>query len=143
MTRHRSSRLPSRPLACASGGRSSAYPGGMEGMYGFAADLPIDVEAIRARFHRMTDDELLRYGRACRYMCSPWANFGKPPRETAVVQLTRSTRRMEAETAAQDNPITMVGGWGSQGCPWHDCPTGCRRPSQSLALSLVTLCASF
>jgi hypothetical protein len=63
---------------------------GTEGMYAFAADLPIDVEAIRARFRRMTDDQLLRYGRACRYMCSRWANFGKPPRAEAVVQLNEA-----------------------------------------------------
>jgi hypothetical protein len=46
-----------------------------------------DVEELRARLRKMTDEELLRSGKNAAYMCSPWANMGKPPRETFVIQL--------------------------------------------------------
>jgi hypothetical protein len=55
-------------------------------MYRFATDAPIAVEEFRARLRKMTDAELLRFGKAARYMCSPAANFGKP-REAFVIQL--------------------------------------------------------
>jgi hypothetical protein len=54
-------------------------------VYTFAKDAPLDVEAFRTRLKKMTDADLLRYGRAGRYLCSPKANFWKPPRETFVV----------------------------------------------------------
>ena len=47
----------------------------------------VDVEALRQRLRKMTDAELLRFGKDNRYMCSPYANLGKPPLEPFVVQL--------------------------------------------------------
>jgi hypothetical protein len=47
----------------------------------------VDLEAYRARLRKMTDEELIREGRAGRYLCSPMANFGKPPRKVFVIQL--------------------------------------------------------
>jgi hypothetical protein len=47
----------------------------------------VDVEALRGRLRKMSDAELLRSGKAARFMCSPGANFGKPPRECFVIQL--------------------------------------------------------
>jgi hypothetical protein len=47
----------------------------------------IDLEAFRALLRKMTDEELIREGKAGRYMCSPMANFGKPPRKVFVIQL--------------------------------------------------------
>lgn len=35
----------------------------------------------------MTDEKLAQFGRDARYMCSPYANVGKPPREEFVIQL--------------------------------------------------------
>ena len=35
----------------------------------------------------MTDTELLLFGKDNRYMCSPYANVGKPPLEAFVIQL--------------------------------------------------------
>jgi len=46
----------------------------------------IDVEAFRVRLRKMTDEELTREGKAGRYMCSPAANLGKPPRRCFVIQ---------------------------------------------------------
>jgi hypothetical protein len=44
----------------------------------------INLEELRARLRKMTDAELIRFGRAARFLCRP----GKePPREAFVVQL--------------------------------------------------------
>ena len=47
----------------------------------------VDLEAYRARLRKMTDEELIREGKAGRHMCSPMANFGKPPRKVFVILL--------------------------------------------------------
>jgi hypothetical protein len=47
----------------------------------------IDIEAFRARLCKLTDEELIREGKAGRQMCSSMANFGKPPRKVFVIQL--------------------------------------------------------
>jgi hypothetical protein len=46
-----------------------------------------DLEKHRERIRNMTDKQLLEHGRACRYMCTPEANLGKPPQESSVVHL--------------------------------------------------------
>ena len=38
-------------------------------------------------FSKMTDEELVRFGKAAREVCSASANRGKPPREVFVIQL--------------------------------------------------------
>jgi len=43
--------------------------------------------SLRARLARMSDRELLEFGRAAAYMCSPYANLGQPPRKPFVLQL--------------------------------------------------------
>jgi hypothetical protein len=47
-------------------------------MYRFTQD-GVDLDELRARLRKMTDEELIRRGKAGRYMCSPQADFGKPP----------------------------------------------------------------
>ena len=49
-----------------------------------------DVNQLRQRLQKMTDDELHEFGKAAAYMCSPKANLGKPPREAFVVQLAEA-----------------------------------------------------
>jgi hypothetical protein len=53
-------------------------------MYRFATDSPIDLEELRARLRKMTDAQLLEYGKAAVHMCSKIANFGllRHPPET-------------------------------------------------------------
>ena len=41
----------------------------------------------RERLRKMSDAELIREGKAARYMCSPETNFGKPPRDEFVIGL--------------------------------------------------------
>jgi hypothetical protein len=42
-------------------------------------------EAIQKRIRKMSDEQLLRYGQAAKFMCSREANLG--PRKTFVSQL--------------------------------------------------------
>ena len=46
-----------------------------------------DEEKERERLRKMSDEELIREGRAARYLCSPATNFGKPPRDVYVIAL--------------------------------------------------------
>ena len=47
----------------------------------------VDIEDLRARLRKMTDAELLRFGKDNRYMCSSYTNMGKAPLEAFVIQL--------------------------------------------------------
>ncbi len=47
----------------------------------------LDVDALRTRLRKMSDQELREFGKAARYMVSPKANMGKPPLPTFVMQL--------------------------------------------------------
>jgi hypothetical protein len=49
-----------------------------------------NLEALRLRLSRMTDGEVLSYGQCCKYMCSPTANMGKPPRQEFAMQLVEA-----------------------------------------------------
>jgi hypothetical protein len=70
-------------------------------MYRFATEGPINIEEFRARLRKMTDAELLRDGKAARYMCSKIANFGKPPREVFVIQLKLCREEWRRRKAAK------------------------------------------
>jgi hypothetical protein len=55
--------------------------------YRFASNEPTDANEVRTRLQKMSDEQLLRFGKAAAFMCSPQANFGEPPREAFVIQL--------------------------------------------------------
>ena len=55
-------------------------------MYSFAKDSPLDIEELRARLRRMSDEALKQFGAAARYMCSPQASTGQPPRQAFVLE---------------------------------------------------------
>jgi hypothetical protein len=52
-----------------------------------ALNAELDVDQLRTRLARMNDRQLLEFGYAASYMCTPWANLGQPPREPFVLQL--------------------------------------------------------
>jgi hypothetical protein len=54
-----------------------------------------DLEMLRERLRKMTDKQLLKYGRACRYMCTPEANLGKPPQESSIIHLREARAEWE------------------------------------------------
>jgi hypothetical protein len=47
----------------------------------------VDLDELRIRLRKMTDADLIAFGNAAQYMCSPKANLGKPPRQPFVIQL--------------------------------------------------------
>jgi hypothetical protein len=49
-----------------------------------------DRDALRTRLRKMSDEELREFGKAARYMTSPFANMGKPPLPTFVLQLAEA-----------------------------------------------------
>jgi hypothetical protein len=67
---------------------------------------PFQIEEVRERLRKMTDAELIRYGRASAGMCSPEANFGEPPRQVFVDQL----REARAEWRRRHSTPTRIDG---------------------------------
>ena len=65
----------------------------------------LDVDALRMRLRKMSDEELRTFGKAARYMVSPTANMGKPPLPARVLQLEEARaewRRRRSEESARD-----------------------------------------
>jgi hypothetical protein len=54
----------------------------------------------------MSDEELIREGKNGRYLCSPMAKFGKPPRKFCVVQFEEL--KAEGRRRQSKNRITMA-----------------------------------
>jgi hypothetical protein len=46
-----------------------------------------EVEKERDRLRKLSDEELVREGKALRFFCAPNQNFGQPPREVFVIGL--------------------------------------------------------
>ena len=71
-------------------------------MYDLAGENELDLEALRTRLRRMSDRDLLRFGKSVRYMCTPEANLGKEPRKVLVIQLREAVeewrRRHQGES---------------------------------------------
>jgi hypothetical protein len=63
----------------------------------------LDVDGLRTRLRKMSDEELRKFGKAARYMVSPTANMGEPPLPAFVLQLEEARaewrrRRSESES---------------------------------------------
>ena len=52
-----------------------------------------NVENLRKRLQRMSDRELIQYGKACRGLVTPQANLGRPPREVFAMQLQEARKQ--------------------------------------------------
>jgi hypothetical protein len=72
----------------------------------------VDLDELRARLRKMTDADLIEFGKAARYMCSPKANLGKPPRQSFVIQLreARAEWRRRKDTPLSQLPASVYGG---------------------------------
>lgn len=55
-----------------------------------STEQPIDIAALRQRLTTMTDAALRKFGETSKFMCSPGANLGKPPREVFLIQLNEA-----------------------------------------------------
>jgi hypothetical protein len=73
-------------------------------LYRFTSSDALNVPELRERLRKMTDTELLRFAEAAKYMCSPEASFGHPPRHTYVVQLQEA--RTEWKRRKPEMPVT-------------------------------------
>jgi hypothetical protein len=47
----------------------------------------LNVDDVRTRLRKMSDEKLREFGKAARYMTTPRANLGKPPHPDYVLQL--------------------------------------------------------
>ena len=56
-------------------------------LYKFTLNDAQSLDELRQRLRKMDDTELLRFGKAAKYMCSPEANLATPRRESFVIQL--------------------------------------------------------
>jgi hypothetical protein len=59
-----------------------------------------DVDALRTRLRKMSDEELLEFGKAARYMVSPRANMGESAAASVRAAIRRSPGRVEAKALA-------------------------------------------
>ena len=60
----------------------------------------VDRDELRERLRKMSDNQLIEFGRAARFMCSSEASFGEPPRAAFVDQLNAAReewRRRKAQ----------------------------------------------
>jgi hypothetical protein len=66
-------------------------------------ESPIDLEQLRARLRKMSDEELLKFGKASASMCTLHANLGKPPHQAFVVQLEEARAEWKRRKAAKES----------------------------------------
>ena len=69
-----------------------------------ALEVDLDVDELRARLARMSDRALLEFGRAAAYMCTPYANLGKPPRKPFVLQLESARAEWRRRNGFESSP---------------------------------------
>jgi hypothetical protein len=63
-----------------------------------------DLEGFRARLRKMSDEKLVEYGEAARYMNSPQANFGEPPLPIHAIQLEETIAEWRRRHPKKENP---------------------------------------
>jgi hypothetical protein len=66
----------------------------------------IEVERLRVRLKGMTDEQLRQFGKAPRYMNSPYANNGKPPLEAFVIQWQEARAEWRRRYPKSTSPVS-------------------------------------
>jgi hypothetical protein len=69
-----------------------------------ALEADLDPDELRERLARMSDRALLEFGRAAAYMCTPYANLGKPPRKPFVMQLEAARAEWRRRHGSESSP---------------------------------------
>lgn len=59
------------------------------------SQVEVDLEGLRDRLQKMSDQELRRFELAAKFMCAPGTNLGKPSRQTFVTQLAEARAELE------------------------------------------------
>ncbi len=70
-----------------------------------------NLENIRKHLQRLSDEELIQFGKACRDMLTRQANLGRPPREVFVIQLQEARkewRRRHPKNAGRLRPLSRL-----------------------------------
>lgn len=70
---------------------------------GFTSENEVDLEGLRVRLRKMSDQELLPFGQAAKSMRSPDAYFGQPPRQVFVIQLQEARSELERRNAEKEH----------------------------------------
>jgi hypothetical protein len=73
----------------------------------------VDLEGLRRRLQKMKDQNLRQFETAAKFMCSPGANNGQPPRQTLVAQLDEARAELERRKTAEP-PCKDKAKYGSQ-----------------------------
>jgi hypothetical protein len=73
-------------------------------MYRFARDEEIDLNELRTWLRKMTDEDLLRFGKAARFMCRD-----QSPRQAFVVQLEGARAEWKRHPEPWGNPLLTCG----------------------------------
>jgi hypothetical protein len=68
-----------------------------------ALEASLDVDELRERLARMSDRQLLEFGHAAAYMCTPYANLGQPASAKAVRPAAPGGPQRVAEAARRDH----------------------------------------
>jgi hypothetical protein len=63
--------------------------------------LGFNLDELRARLTKMSDEKLREFGEAARYMVSPQANMGKPPLPIYEAQLEEATAEWRLRQSQQ------------------------------------------
>jgi hypothetical protein len=58
-----------------------------EGLMGSVNVNGFNIPQLRTHLRGMSDDELLKFGKAAKSLCDPKTNYGRPPREVFMIQL--------------------------------------------------------
>lgn len=85
----------------------------MSDMSHFSREVPIDPEDVRARLRKMSDAELLRFGKAARYMLFAGSESRQATARMFRGSVERSSERMETETcwlAVESSITSSLGG---------------------------------
>jgi hypothetical protein len=64
----------------------------------------VDLEGLRARFRKMSDEKLQRDIQAGKYLVFPQANFGKPPRQVFVIALQEAQSELKRRRNSEREP---------------------------------------
>jgi len=76
----------------------------------FVAFQPFQIEEVRARLRKLSDANLLRFGRAAASLCRPDGNFGHPPRRVFVEQLEEAREEWRRRHSTQTTVDCTIGG---------------------------------
>ena len=68
----------------------------------------LDVDGLRTRLRKMSDEELRKFGAAAQYMVSPTANMGRPPLPDFVLQLEEARVEWRRRYKAPDSHLRQT-----------------------------------